>query len=139
MQHIIEIRQKDLTDSKITRLNEFVINGRVLSNILPDDTITKQVVITNIPKTISNIMGLPWAVLNITGFSQYIAVAGELELQIKLVVDEIGNRFVVIYTRRMDMPNTIDSTYVGYDASLESVNQMFTVTKLKADEWRYCN
>lgn len=139
MQHIIEVRQKDLTETKVTRLNEFVINGRVLSNILPDDTITNQLVITNIPMTISKIMEQPWVILNTTGFSQYIAVVGELELQIKLVVDEVGHRFVVVYTRLLDMPNTIGSIYVGYDAMLESVNQMFTVTKIKADEWRYCN
>lgn len=138
MQHIIEIRQKDTTDSKVVRLNDFIMSGRATSQIMPRKQVTSQLNVNDIPKTIINIMGLPWTLLPTTGYTRYKAVAGNLEIQLNLMVDELGHRFIVVYTRQMSMPNTFDSIYIGYDATLEAVNQLFAVSKIKADEWRYC-
>ena len=138
MQHIIEIRQADLTEFKISRLNQFIENGRPSGMLLQRKQVTPHIVVEDIPTTIRGIMGVQWELASSTEFNRYKAVVGSVEMQINILVDEIGNRFIVVYTKRTDMPNTIGSIHIGYDATLTSVNQMFTVTKIKADEWRYC-
>lgn len=84
-------------------------------------------------------MELPWKVVPNTVFGRYEINNDEHLTQVNLVVDEAGHRFVIVYTKVLNMPNTLGSIHVGYDASLGSVNQMFTVSKIKAEEWRYCN
>ena len=138
MQHIIEIRQNALSDSKLVRINQFIESGRASGMLLQRKQVTPHIVVEDIPTTIRGIMGVQWELASSTEFNRYKAVAGNVEMQINILVDEIGNRFVVVYTKRTDMPNTIGSIYIGYDATLTSVNQMFTVTKIKAEEWRYC-
>lgn len=138
MQHIIEIRQADLTEFKISRLNQFIENGRVDGQLLQRRQVTPCIVVGDIPATMRGIMGAQWQIASSTQYSRYKAVVGSVEMQINILVDEIGNRFIVVYTKRTDMPNTIGSIHIGYDATLTSVNQMFTVTKIKAEEWRYC-
>lgn len=138
MQHIIEIRQKDLNDSKLTRLNQFIESGREEHTLLKKTQVSSVIDITNIPASITQLMEMSWKIVPNTVYGRYEINNGVHLTQVNLVVDEAGHRFVIIYTKVLNMPNTLGSIHIGYDAPLEAVNQMFAVSKIKADKWRYC-
>ena len=138
MQHIIEIRQKDLTELKLIRLNQFIENGREKDSFLKKTQVTSAIDLTDIPGTVRRIMSLPWNIVNITSFDHIDKTITDVSVRVSMLVDEAGHRFIAVLTKPNNMPNTIGSIYIGYDADLTSVNQMFTVTRIKSDEWRYC-
>lgn len=139
MKHIIEIRQKDVNDSKLIRLNLFIEGGREEQTLLKKTQVSSSIDITNIPASIIRLMEMSWSIVPNTTFSRYVIENGVHDMQVSLVVDEAGHRFAIVYTKNINMPNTIDTIHIGYDAPLGSVNQMFTVSRIKAEEWRYCN
>lgn len=138
MQHIIEIRQADLTESKIGRLNQFIENGRIEGKLLQRRQITPHIANNDVPSTIRGIMDIQWRDSASSEYSRYKAVVGNVDMQINILVDELGQRFVIVYAKRNDIPNTIVSIHVGYDSDLAGVSQMLAVTKIKTDVWRYC-
>ena len=137
MLHVIEIRNKALNLTIVNNLVNFFASSNHLSELLPKDFVVSQLQDGDITAGINRILESRWNTLNHPTAIQYDFIVADKQVHVILMTDVIGARFVLCSARSVTNIENLHYAYVGYDAPLTSVNQMFTVSHIKSDDWRY--
>ncbi len=137
MLHVIEIRNKALSLTIVNNLVNFFASSNHLSELLPKDFVVSQLQDGDITAGINRILESRWNTLNHPTAIQYDFIVADKQVHVILMTDIIGARFVLCSARNVTNIEDLRYVYVGYDAPLTSVNQMFTATHIKTDDWRY--
>lgn len=137
MLHVIEIRTKALSLSVINSLANFFTNSNHASQILTQDYVEIQLQDGDITGGINRILNSQWNAPAHASCTQYTFTQADKQIHVILMTDILGARFVLCTARSTVDIEKLNYAYVGYDAPLSSVNQMFAVTRISSDDWRY--
>lgn len=137
MLHVIEIRNKAVTLSLVHNLGNFFTDNKDVGELLPTEYVMAQLQNNDVNVAINQILRTTWNTSNQPLCTQYNFVVADKQVYVVLMTDNVGARFVLCSVRSVTNIEDLRYVYVGYDALLTSVNNMFTATHIKSDDWRY--
>lgn len=137
MLRVIEIRNKAVTLSLAHNLGNFFTNNKEVGELLPTRYVMAQLRNNDLNVAIMKILRTTWNTSNQPLCTQYNFDVVDKQIHVVLMTDNAGSHFVLCSVRSVTNIEDLRHIYVGYDAPSTLVNQMFIMTHISADDWRY--